>query len=127
MEYVTLIAMLALVQYLFFGMMVGRARGMAGIQAPQVTGDPEFERVFRAHYNTLEQLVVFVPALFAGGYYGSELAAVAAGVVYLVGRTLYFRAYVRDPGARGPGMLLTFAANAVLVVMALVGALVRAF
>ena len=34
MHYVELIALLAIVQYLFFGAMVGRARGRYGVKAP---------------------------------------------------------------------------------------------
>lgn len=124
MAYVTLIAMLALVQYLYFGMLVGQARGRTGLKAPAVTGNEQFERFFRAHYNTLEQLIAFVPGLYATGFYVGPIYAVAAGVVFLVGRALYFRTYVKDPGTRGPGMLLTFLANAFLVLAGLVGALV---
>ncbi|MFX3657837.1 MAG: MAPEG family protein [bacterium] len=127
MAAVTVIAMLALVQYLYFAAEVGRARGRSGLQAPAVTGDPEFERVFRAHYNTLEQLIVFLPAVYAAGYYAHELYAVSVGMVYLVGRVWYFRSYVADPGRRGPGMMLTFLANAALVLGALVGAVLVLF
>ena len=127
MEFVIIIAMLALVQYLGFGMLVGRARGKFGVEAPATTGHPEFERYFRAHYNTLEQLVVFLPALLAAGHYGNEMVAVVAGAVFLVGRSLYFRTYVQDAAKRGPGMLLTFLANIVLVITALVGAALQAF
>lgn len=127
MAAVTAIAMLALIEYLYFGAEVGRARARSGLQAPAVTGDPQFERAFRAHYNTLEQLIVFVPALYACGYYLHELYAVAAGVVFLVGRALYFRSYVADPARRGPGMLITMAATLALVVGGLIGALVAAF
>lgn len=123
----TAIAMLALIQYLFFVAMVGRARGRAGLPAPAVTGDEHFERVFRVQQNTLEQLVVFLPALFAAAWYGWPLLAVGLGVLFLVGRTLYFRAYTADPARRGPGMLLTFGANLALVLSALVGALLVAF
>ena len=127
MAAVTVIAMLALVQYLYFGVEVGRARGKTGVQAPAVTGDPYFERVFRAHYNTLEQLIIFLPAIYASGYFVHELFAVAAGFVFLVGRALYFRTYVGDPTKRGPGMLLTMLANLALVIGGLVGALLVAF
>ena len=34
MAYVTVIAMLALIEYLYFGIQVGAARGRAGIEAP---------------------------------------------------------------------------------------------
>lgn len=127
MAAVTAIAMLALVEYLYFTMEVGRARAKSGLKAPAVTGDPRFERTFRAHANTLEQIVVFLPAIFAAGYYLHELYAVAAGVVFLVGRAMYFRRYVADPAGRGPGMLLTMAANLALVLGGLVGAVLVAF
>lgn len=127
MAFVTIIAMLALIQYMVFGLLVGRARGQTGVQAPATTGDPVFERFFRAHYNTLEQMVVFLPALYAAGHFANELLAVGAGSVYLIGRSLYFRTYVKDPTTRGPGMLLTFVANVVLVIAGLVGALLQAF
>lgn len=127
MAAVTIIAMLALVQYLYFGVEVGRARGRTGVQAPAVTGDPEFERVFRAHYNTLEQLIVFLPAVYAAGYFVHELYALTAGFAFLVGRTLYFRTYVADAAKRGPGMIITMLANLLLVLGALTGAVLEAF
>ena len=123
MAYATIIAMLALIEYFYFSIQVGGARARTGLKAPAVTGNVEFERVFRAHQNTLEQLVIFLPALFAAAWYSSELLAVAAGVTFLVGRMLYFRAYSKDAEKRGPGMIVTSIANAVLLVAALVGAL----
>lgn len=127
MAYVTVIAMLALIEYVYFSVLVGAARGRAGIEAPAVSGDPAFERTFRAHQNTMEQLVIFVPALYASAYFVTPLYAVAAGVVFLVGRAVYFRAYSRDAEKRGPGMLVTMAANAALVLGGLVGALLEIF
>ena len=48
MAYVTIIAMLALIEYLYFGVQVGGARGRTGVQAPAVTGDPDFEELHGA-------------------------------------------------------------------------------
>ena len=127
MAYVTIIAMLALVEYLYFGIKVGGVRVSSGVQAPAVTGDPAFERAFRAHQNTLEQLIVFLPALFAAGYYANELLAVGAGVAFLIGRALYFRTYCADAEKRGPGMIITMLANVVLLLSALVCALLTIF
>jgi uncharacterized membrane protein YecN with MAPEG domain len=124
MAYVTVIAMLALIEYLYFGMQVGGARGRTGVQAPAVSGDPEFERVYRAHQNTLEQLIIFIPALFATAYYANEIYAVAAGVAFLIGRALYFRTYAKDAEKRGPGMLITAVANIALIAGGLIGALI---
>lgn len=123
MAYATMIAMLALIQFLYFGIAVGRARGRHGIEAPAVTGDETFERFHRAHQNTLEQLMIFLPALFACAYFANEMLAVAGGVVYLIGRAWYFRCYIADPGSRGKGMITTMLASVVLLVAALIGAL----
>ena len=122
MAYVTIIAMLALIEYQYFGIQVGAARVKGGITAPAVTGDPAFERAFRAHQNTLEQLVIFLPALLACAIFASELLAVGAGVVFLIGRAIYFRTYCSDAEKRGPGMIITVLGNAALILGGLIGA-----
>ena len=120
---VSLIAVAAVVQYLVFGALVGRARGLYGVQAPAVTGDERFERQYRVQMNTLEQLVAFLPALFLAAAHWSVTAAVVGGAVYLVGRTLYALAYVREPRSRGAGFMLTFVPTVVLLIGAAVGLL----
>ena len=47
------------------------------------------------------------------------------GVVYLLGRLLYWRAYVTNPARRGLGFLLSMGPTMVLAIGALVG-IVRA-
>ena len=54
---------LALIEFIVFSMLVGRARAKYKIEAPAITGHPVFERYYRVHYNTLEQLVCFIPAM----------------------------------------------------------------
>ena len=49
MEYVVVVVMLALLQYTWFGIEVGRARGRFEVPAPAPTGNESFERFFRAH------------------------------------------------------------------------------
>ena len=120
--FVTVIVLLAVIQFLYFGFAVGRARGRHGINAPAASGDETFERFFRAHQNTMEQLVIFIPAIYAAGFFMHGLAAVAVGVAYLIGRALYFRAYVQDPEKRGLGMIVTMLANVILLAMGLIGA-----
>lgn len=122
MAYITVIVMLALVEYLYFGVAVGRARARHGVSAPAVTGDEHFERFHRAHQNTLEQLIVFVPAIYAAGYYANELYAVALGVVFLIARAHYFRRYIADPPRRGPGMVVSMLVSIALIAAALLGA-----
>lgn len=120
MAFVTIVVMLALTQYMYFSISVGRARARHDISAPAISGDEVFERFFRAHQNTLEQLVIFVPAIYAAGYFAHSIAAALVGVVFLVGRMVYFRQYVTAPESRGLGMFITFGANLILVAMALV-------
>jgi len=122
MAFVTVIVMLALVEYLYFGVAVGRARTRHNVPAPSVTGDENFERFHRAHQNTLEQLVVFVPAMYAAAYYADELFAVALGVVFLIGRAHYFRSYISDPPTRSGGMLVSMGVCVLLIAAALIGA-----
>ena len=127
MTYATVIAMLALIEYFYFGAQVGGARNRTGVAAPAVSGDPAFERLYRAHQNTAEQLIIFLPALYASAWYVGELYAVAAGVVFLIGRAVYFRAYSADAEKRGPGMVITAVANMALVLGGLTGALLSVF
>ncbi len=125
MIFTTIVAMLALLQYLGFGVAVGRARGRSGVAAPAVTGNEEFERYFRAHQNTMEQLVIMLPAAFASAHFIGDLYAAAFTALFVGGRQLYFNRYVREPTKRGPGMLLTAAATLALVLGGIIGALVR--
>ena len=126
MDWLALVLLASLIQYFYFGILVGRARSRSGVSAPAVAGDPVFERTFRVHQNTLEQLVIFLPAAFLFGRYVSPGLAALVGVVYLVGRGMYAAGYIRDPQRRGPGFLVTAVAQMVLVVGALLGALASA-
>ena len=82
-----------------------------------------FERWLRVQGNTLELLVVFVPALWLAARYWNPLYAAALGALFFVGRALYAISYVRDPKTRGLGFVLSLLPTAVLVLAALVGAL----
>ena len=121
MHYVGLVAIVAVIQFIAFGALTGRARARAGLKAPAVTGDEGFERMYRVQMNTLEVMVVFLPALLLAAKYWSPVFVAATGAVYLVGRLLYWRAYVADPTRRGPGFALSMLPALVLAVAALVG------
>lgn len=127
MELVAIVATLVLLQYAGFVRLAGSARGRFGVPAPATTGNEDFERHLRVQSNTVEQLVVFLPALFLFAHYVNPEAASGLGLVFIVGRALYARAYVSDPGKRGPGFGLTILANLALTVGALVGAVVQLF
>ena len=61
MSIVHIVAVLAVMQFILFGLLVGKAREQHGIKAPAVSGNEEFERIYRVQMNTLEQLVCFLP------------------------------------------------------------------
>ena len=122
MQPVALVILLALAEFVALGILVGRARGKYGVKAPATTGHEVFERWFRVHYNTMELLVVFVPSIWLFGLYVSPAIGAALGVVYLVGRVMYVRSYVRDPAARGGGFGLSMLPTLVLLVGAAIGA-----
>ena len=123
MKYVDIVAILAIVQFIAFGLLVGSARGKYGVKAPAVTGSEPFERMYRVQMNTLELLVAFLPGLFMASRYWSPHWVAAIGTVYLIGRLIYWRAYTTAPATRGLGFMLSFAPIIVLLLAALAGAL----
>ena len=121
MAYVDIVTALALLQFIWFGMQVARARGRYGIKAPAVTGNENFERHFRVQQNTLESLVVFVPALFLFGRQVHPLWAAGLGLIYLAGRQIYAATYLKDPARRSAGYALTLLPILVLIAGGLIG------
>ncbi len=69
MEMVAIVTVVALLQFMIFGARSGAARGRAGMKAPAISGDENFERVFRVHQNTMELLVLLLPAMWMFAYF----------------------------------------------------------
>lgn len=122
MEYSAIITSLALFQLLFFALSTGRARGKANIKAPAMTGDAVYERTFRVHMNSVENAVVFIPALWMFNHYWDPRLGAAVGLIYIAGRFVYMRSYIADPATRGPGFGISFISEVFLLAGALVGA-----
>ena len=118
MSYVALVTLLLLVEYMYFTGQAGMARGRAGIQAPAMTGDETFERASRVQLNTLEQLIITIPAMWiCANYFRADVAAIL-GVIFLLGRLIYRSAYMKDPTTRVSGMVTGFLANIALILSA---------
>ena len=121
MNYVVLVILLALVEYIVIVGLVGYARGKYGVAAPATTGHEAFERTFRVQQNTLEGLVVFLPGLWLFGEYLNPTWAVWLGIAGIVGRAIYAVGYIKAADKRGFGAGIVGMVNIALVVGALVG------
>lgn len=126
MEFTALVTLLLLAQYLVFAMLVGRERLRHGIEAPACSGHPRFERAYRVHVNTLEQLLVVLPAMWIVAlYFSYPVVAPLLGLVFFAGRILFRNAYMRDPAQRRTGMALGLLAQAGLLLCGFWAVLVR--
>ena len=116
---VAIATLLALLLYFAMGLGVARARSKAGIQAPAMTGDPLVERAIRVQANTLEWLPIFLVSLWLFALYWNDLVAALVAIVWIVGRVLYWRGYMEEPGKRETGFMIQSLACAVLLFGAL--------
>lgn len=120
-RYTALVTLLAIAVFFYSSFLVGRARATYGIKAPAVTGDPNFERRFRAQMNTLEWLPMFLPALWLFALSVGDAPAAVLGMIWIVGRLLYIQTYATAAEKRGPG----FGVQAIATLALWLGALIR--
>lgn len=116
-----LVTVATLLMYLVITVNVGRARFKYKVPPPQMTGDPNFERVVRVHQNTLEQMIFFLPALWLFCFYVDPRWGAGLGVVWVIGRIVYAIGYYQAAEKRGPGFAIGSLSSMVLLVGALIG------
>ncbi len=110
---------LALFVYVWTGAVVGKARKAHGVNYPDTSGPDAFNRIWRAHQNTLEQLPLFLPSLWLFALIVSDLWAGALGLVWSIGRVIYVKGYARAAEKRETGFVIAILATAVLLFGAL--------
>ena len=115
LPYPALATLLALLVYGFDFLRCGQARGRHKVVAPAVTGHPDFERKLRIQQNMVEQLIVFLPALWIFSETASAFWGGLLGLVFVIGRLLYSLAYAADPAKRSLGFMIGAAATATLL------------
>jgi glutathione S-transferase len=113
-HFTALVTCLALLAYFLISFQVGKARQTYGIKAPAVSGNPDFERIYRVQMNTLEWMPIFLPALWLFAIYVGDAIAAALGVVWIVGRVLYLIGYAKAANKRGLGFAIQGGAAAIL-------------
>ncbi|WP_024515958.1 MAPEG family protein [Bradyrhizobium sp. Tv2a-2] len=114
-DFTALVTCLVILFYFFTSIRVARARAAFKIGPPAISGNPEFERVFRVQMNTLEWLPIFLPSLWLFAVYVSDKYAALAGLVWIVGRILYMTGYEKAVEKRRPGFLIQSLATGVLL------------
>ncbi|MCW2283702.1 glutathione S-transferase [Rhodoblastus acidophilus] len=115
MFYLTALTSLATVLfYTWLGYRVARARMTYGVPAPATTGDPTFERHYRIQMNTLEWLPIQIVGLWMFAIYVSDLGAAVLGVIWIIGRAIYARAYLAEPKSRTAGFVIQLSASLLL-------------
>jgi len=98
--------LLAIAFYFFLATRVAAGRGKFGVRLPATTGNPDFERIFRVHMNTLEWMPTFLVPLWLCAIYLNDMAAAVLGLVWIAGRAVYFSGYSRAVEKRLPGFFI---------------------
>jgi glutathione S-transferase len=102
-HFTALVTCLAILFYFFTIIQVSKARTAFGIKVPAISGNPDFERVFRVQMNTLEWMPIFLPSLRLFAIYIGDAIAAAIGLVWIAGRILYMTGYSQAAAKRGRG------------------------
>jgi glutathione S-transferase len=101
---------------------VGYLRGRLKIDAPATIGHPQFERAFRTHVNTAENLVLFLPLLWLATIFYGGTIPFWLGIAWVVGRIVYAWGYSQDnTQMRGPGAGIGFLCLLGLLVLSSIG------
>jgi uncharacterized membrane protein YecN with MAPEG domain len=111
----SLVTVSALWLYFVLTINVGRARVKYKVMPPQMTGDQNFERVVRVQQNTVEQLLLFLPALWLFSLFVSPVWAAIIGGVWIVGRVLFAWGYYQAAEKRTAGFGLSSLATIALL------------
>ena len=122
-HFTALVTCLAILFYFFTTLQVSKARVAFGIKAPTISGNPDFERVFRVQMNSLEWMPIFLPSLWLFAIYISDPFAAVLGLLWIAGRILYMTGYSQAANKRRRGFGIQASAATILWLGAL-GAIV---
>lgn len=117
----SLVTVSALILYFVITINVGRARAKYQVPVPQTTGNLDFERVLRVQQNTLEQLALFLPALWLFSVYVSPIWGSVLGTTWIIGRIAYAWGYYQAAEKRLVGFAISSLSSIGLILGSLVG------
>ena len=125
--YTAIVTLLAVAFYFFLATRVAVAHGKFDVKLPAITGNPDFERICRVHVNTLEWMPTFLVPLWLCAVYLSDVTAAVLGLVWIVGRAMYFTGYKSAVEKRLPGFFIQAAACLLLLIGAAIGIVMHFF
>lgn len=104
---------LVILIYVWTGLVVGKARKPHGVDYPNTSGPDAFNRIWRAHQNTLEALPQFLPSLWLFAVIVSDMWAGILAIVWAIGRILYVKGYAEAAEKRSTGFMISLLATAI--------------
>src|SRR6202140_1772181 len=119
--YTPIVTLLAVAFYFFLPARGAGARGKFGVSLPATTGNPDFERIFRSHLNTLEWMPTFLVPLWLCAVYLNDIAAAVLGLVWIGGGVFFFAGYSKAVEKRLPGFFIQSTVCLLLFIGAFVG------
>ena len=127
MIYIPLVTCIMLIQLFAFSLKSGMAREKGNVKAPATSGDETYDRRNRIHLNTVELLVMAIPSMWIFATYAHALAAAGLGFVYVIGRVLYSRAYMKEPSKRGLGFMISILPIIVMMIGGFIAVIISLF
>jgi glutathione S-transferase len=101
---------------------VGHLRGKYKIEAPATVGHPAFERGYRIHMNTVENMTLVLPALWIATYFYGGQIPFWLGLIWVLSRIVYGVGYSQDnTQLRAPGAITGVLMQFALLVLGAIG------
>src|SRR5262249_54843166 len=113
--------LLVILFYFFLATRVAAARVKYKVELPAIVGNPDFERIFRVHMNTLEWMPTFLVPLWLCAVYFSDAVAAALRIVWIRGRIVYYLGYRQAVEKRLPGFFIQSTVCLLLIIGAVAG------
>ena len=124
--YPGILSSVALLVYYFTLFKSGMARGRFKVPAPSHDGPEEYVRHVRAHQNTVEHLVMFLPGLWLFAVAVDPIWAAGIGAIWPVGRLMYALGYYKAPEKRSIGLYISMPPIYIFILGSLIGFVIKA-
>jgi len=121
--WVALVSAVSVLVYYLTLLNAGLARIKYRIPAPSHDGPEAYVRRVRAHVNTAEHLVMFLPSMWMFALLVSPAWAAILGSIWPVGRLLYMVGYSKSAALRRPGLYITMPTIYIFILGSIVGAI----